>query len=648
MLANKLLGSAGEDTLYSDDVFTSYLRTGTGADTTVTTNIDMTKGYMLWTKGRSGATDHAIYDSARGVTFDLASNTTAAQTTQSTGLKAVSATGHTVGSLAKMNTSGATYVDFVFRKAPKFFDVVTYTGNGDSARNISHSLGTRAGMVLVKKTSGTSDWKVNVFIGWDYVNLALNSTNTRSQNLIGGFITASTPSIFQVVSYSGSVDQVNALGATYVAYLFAHDPSEEGIIQCGSFTATGSTVSSVTLGWEPQYILTKHATDSGGWVVSDAARGLASPSAEWGWDIGFNPQLSPNSSAAEASYGDSAWPTATGFSVKKSVAGTYVYLAIRRPNKPPTSGSQVYNSIARTGTGAAATVTGVGFAPDLVMFSARDRVGSSNTTVFDRLRGSSNFLITRGNFAERLYSSNGPNFTMDGYSLSADAQGYVANYDGAPAIDWNFKRAKGFFDIVCYTGDGTSKQMLISPSFGNVRPELVIYKSREAGRDWIVWPGVITSSNNYLVLNSNAGIATDSSVFTGNFDNGYIRVGTSPLVNNNNETYVAYVFASLAGVQYINSYVGDGTSGRVINCGFSSGARFICIKATSTTGSWWIFDSTRGILAAADPALQLNSTAAEITSADAIDPHVSGFIINQEAACSINASGVSYLVWAIA
>ena len=118
--------------------------------------------------------------------------------------------------------------------------------------------------------------------------------------------------------------------------------------------------------------------------------------------------------------------------------------------------------------------------------------------------------------------------------------------------------------------------------------------------------------------------------------------------SSNGDTFVAYLFATLAGIQYINSYVGDGTTGRVINCGFSAGARFICIKATSTTGSWWVWDSARGITSGNDPALQLNSTAAEITSADAIDPSSSGFIVNQEATCSINASGVSYLVWAIA
>ena len=129
MLASQLLSAmaTGEEKLYVDDVFSAYTRSGTGVDVTVTTGIDMTKGYMLWSKSRKSTTDHAIYDSARGVTLDLVSNSTAAQTTQSTGLKSVSATGHTIGSLAKMNTSAATYVDFVFRKAPKFFDVQTAT-----------------------------------------------------------------------------------------------------------------------------------------------------------------------------------------------------------------------------------------------------------------------------------------------------------------------------------------------------------------------------------------------------------------------------------------------------------------------------------------------------------------------------------------
>lgn len=220
----KLLSACGgEETLFSDDVFSAYLRTGTGADVTVTTGIDMTKGYMLWSKGRSGATDHAIYDSARGVTFDLVSNSTAAQTTQATGLKAVSSTGHTVGSLAKMNTSAATYVDFVFRRAPKFFGCGTYTGNGVAGRQIPHSLGVAPGMVIVKKTSGADSWYVYHRSITATKIIMLDSPVAADVFPYMWNDTEPTASAFTVGLNAG----VNASGATYVYYAFAHDTSAD-------------------------------------------------------------------------------------------------------------------------------------------------------------------------------------------------------------------------------------------------------------------------------------------------------------------------------------------------------------------------------------------------------------------------------------
>jgi len=76
------------------------------------------KGGLVWLKGRSGATDHALYDTARGATFDLVSNSTAAQTTQSTGLTAFNSNGFSLGSLAKLNTNAATYASWTFREQP--------------------------------------------------------------------------------------------------------------------------------------------------------------------------------------------------------------------------------------------------------------------------------------------------------------------------------------------------------------------------------------------------------------------------------------------------------------------------------------------------------------------------------------------------
>lgn len=55
----------------------------------------------------------------------------------------------------------------------------------------------------------------------------------------------------------------------------------------------------------------------------------------------------------------------------------------------------------------------------------------------------------------------------------------------------------------------------------------------------------------------------------------------------------------------VGSYTGNGSS-QTINCGFSNGARFFLVKRTDNTGDWWVYDSARGIVAAADPALALN------------------------------------------
>ena len=56
---------------YIEDVFSTWLYTGNGSTQTITNGIDLsTKGGLVWMKGRSGATAHALYDTARGATKD--------------------------------------------------------------------------------------------------------------------------------------------------------------------------------------------------------------------------------------------------------------------------------------------------------------------------------------------------------------------------------------------------------------------------------------------------------------------------------------------------------------------------------------------------------------------------------------------------
>lgn len=635
MLANKLMGGS-EDTLYVDDVSTSYLRTGTGADTTVTTNIDMTKGYMLWTKGRSGATDHAIYDSARGVTLDLASNTTGAQTTQSTGLKAVSATGHTVGSLDKMNTSGATYVDFVFRKAPKFFDVVTWTKGTNTNNRIPHALGSIPGCIIIKSITSSSQWFVwhRTFSNPLRNYLILNATDAVA-TAGADFWGASSPTATDF----GINDSIfGSAGEQWVAYLFAHDAGGFGltgtdnVISCGSFNYQ-TFPHTVELGYEPQWLMVKQYDGTGDWIMFDNMRGLTANSSG-----AKGTRLLANTSGAETTSDNLYYGSATGFNLNLPAYGKYIYLAIRRPNKPPTSGTEVYNGTLRPDWTLDATYDlGLnGF--DLVGGFGPRGSGGYSYAFLDRLRGQTQDLKTAS--------------TAEGVAVGMKFvnQSSISPTDGTwgptkgSAILHAFRRAPGFFDEVCYTGDATASRTVTHNL--TAIPELMIVKARSGSGNWYVW----YSPDGTAILNSTGqGYANDrttfgavptASVFT--CDNADVYD-----INASGVTYVAYLFASLPGISKVGSYTGNGTF-QTINCRFTTGARFVLIKRTDSTGDWYVWDTTRGIVADNDPHLSLNTTAAEVTDNDSVDPESSGFIVNQNAATNINVNGGSYIFLAIA
>lgn len=629
LLAGFATGS--DDKLYVDDVFCLYTRTGTGADATITTGVDMTQGYLLWSKGRSEATGHALYDSARGATYDLVSNSTAAQTTQATGLKSVSGTGYTVGSLAKINTSSSTYVDWTFRKAPKFFHAAGVTkSSGSNATVDLSSLGT-VGIVAVKRTDSTGSWYV-----WHRSLTAgklLYLEQTAAEATLGH------------ISVSGTtltlVNGVIADGA-YIVYAWAHDASADGIVQCGSFTTDGSGNATVNLGWEPQYVMLKNASFTQNWNTYDSMRGMPVGGAE--------ARLFPNSSAAEDT-SDDLDINATGFTIKNNAytaSKTVVYLAIRRPNKPPTSGTQVYNAIAHTGTGANnRAFTGVGFPPDVVMLQGRS--GTLTQAITDRLRGAGRSLVESTTGAE---VNNYPNyvsksFDMDGYT-QGDQDSLSSNVTSSTYINHFFRRAPGVFDVVCWKNNNTVDQR-VAHSLG-VPPELIITKTRNAsGFPWNTFVAGATALTQFLELNTTSAVVNTGPAFWG-------TTATSTTFGFNSTTsglsspsadMAAYLWATCPGITKVGSYTGNGST-QNIDCGFSSGARFILIKRTDSTGDWYVWDSVRGIVAANDPHLSLNSTAAEVTTDDSVDPYAAGFTVNQVAATNINVTGATYIFLAYA
>jgi hypothetical protein len=231
---------------------------------------------------------------------------------------------------------------------------------------------------------------------------------------------------------------------------------------------------------------------------------------------------------------------------------------------------------------------------------------------------------------------------MDGFLLFDDGQANWSN-SAYSYINHCFKRAPGFFDVVCDTGTGSAHT--ITHNLGVV-PELMIRKKRSAADAWIVYAN--NDNTDYLVLNTTAATVDDitmwndtsptSSVFT---------VGTNDDVNGNTATFVTYLFATLAGVSKVGSYTGTGTTLQ-IDCGFTGGARFVLIKRTDSTGDWYVWDTARGIVSGNDPYLLLNSTAAEVTNTDYVDTYSAGFELSSTAPAALNANGGTFIFLAIA
>jgi hypothetical protein len=624
-------GSA-DDTLYVDDVFSTYLYTGNGSTQTITNNIDLsTNGGMVWVKERSGTyaetRSHMVVDSARGVTVSLQTNSTAANTTQV--VTAFNTTGFSLNDDVRVNDNAGTglYASWTFRKANKFFDVQTATRASGNA-TVSFTNLTTLGMVIVKRTDSTGDWYV-----WhkDLTAGKLLYLNQTAAEATLGHITVSGTTLTLVGGTLADGD--------YVCYGFAHDTGTDGIIQCGSYAGTGVSGLSVTLGWEPQYLLIKNITTAGeAWGIHDSMRGMPTEDAS-------GVTLWANSASAEGASARGVGATATGFKVNSTnpelnaSSTTYIYLAIRRPNKPPTSGTEVFSPVGYTGTGVTGLTVNAGMVTDLAIITNRGAGGGYERNVADRLRGASQMLYTRLTNAEATATTRINAFDlMNGVKVGTDSD---VNASSGSQIGWLFRRAPGVFDVVCYTGTGSAHT-----EAHNLQavPELIIVKKRSGGtlRNWAVYNKDLTTGyalqfNQTAAQFSQTGYWNSTTPSAATF-----TVGTDGDTNESTATFVAYLFATKAGISKVGSYTGNGSS-QTINCGFAAGARFILIKRTDSTGDWFLWDSTRGIVAGNDPHLSLNSTAAEVTTDDSIDPDNSGFIVNQDAATNINVTSATYI-----
>ena len=633
-------GSAGG---YVDDVFSTYLWKGNGGDRDIVNGVDLDgEGGMVWIKSREdtsgGATAHLLQDTERGVTKWLSSDSPNQQATATNLITAFNSNGFSLGGGSYWaNENQVDYTSWTFRKARSFFDVVTYTGDDVQGREIPHNLGVAPGMIIVKRLTGGDNWQVfhkdlsNPLAKRLYLNSELAEQNQSSPPQ---FPAMPTDSVFTV----GKDASMNDSTQEYVAYLFAHDDSDEGMIQCGSYTGTGAAGNEIDLGWEPQMVMIKGSSHDGGWNIFDSMRGVVTN--------GNDPYLSADTSLKSFENKLIRF-TATGFSFEDGWSETnmssrnYIYMAIRRPNKPAGEfeAEELFNTVSGRDDGKSPSFE-LGFPADMAIQKAINGSADGHY-IFSRPTGDK-FMFTDASSEESAGSNIAWDY-MDGVLDYFDSDEYNA---------WGWRRAHGFFDVVPYEGDGQAGREV--PHSLGVAPEMMWIKVRDRSNPWPVYNKDL-GNNAVLYLNTNAKVDTSDRWYYTTPTESVFTLHSDVDVNRGSSPYIAYLFASVPGICDIGTYTGNGPNGTTqdIDCGFTNGARFVLIKRTDGTGNWMYFDVLRGGggVNLGFP-LALNTTDAQLTTGSYAYVIPSGFRVNTYSVngdeWNTNLDGAEYIYMAIA
>jgi hypothetical protein len=619
-----------------ENIFSIDLYTGNSGTQTITNGIDISgEGGLVWIKSRSDANHHQLYDTVRGVGKPIYSSLNNSEGTN-TNFASFTSSGFTLGYTSANGgvngNSSDTYVAYTFRKAPKFFDVVSWSGNNVDGRTISHNLGATPGFIMVKLYAGegTENWICFHRSLTSNHTLYLNTTAAQSNT---GFITNVTSTGFDVDNTVG----VNATGRSYIAYIFGHDTSSDGMIQCGTFASDGSGNydGSTALGFEPQWFMWKSYSATDNWPMIDSMRGYNRSL----WDVVY----ADASNAGSPINSDRSNPTPQGFIFRNGQLMTnqnYLYMAIRKGRMAtPTSSSNVFGINAFTAGSSTSTIYDLGIKHDMVIASGR--AGSGVTTVDKRIQSRITGMGVVGKNAQQLVTTG--NSTENGRSdfVQAASSNNAVQLDSSIITDtflttgifWAWSNAKGFFDSVTYTGNESSGRQ-IAHNLG-ATPEMIWIKELGGTSNWVVYHKGLnggTDPYNYVLTGLNNGYdeAYNTAYFGAAPTSTTFTIGNNQASNENSINHVAFLFASATGVSKVGSFSHSNGSSTDVDCGFSSGSKFVLVKDRdqgSDSGDWYVWDSTRGIVSGNDPYTLLNSDAAEVTNTDYIDTLSSGFQI---------------------
>lgn len=326
--------------------FTANLHTGNGSTQTIT-GLNF-KPDLVWAKTRVAANSHKLYDSVRGVSKALYSNSTTAEANDSPyGVTSFNSDGFSlnddsIGDYGVNGGSGGTYsgtppnyvtwnwlgsnttvsntsgsiTSTVSVNTTSGFSIVSYTGTATAGATVGHGLGAVPKMLIIKQRNANSNWIVYHVSTGNTGDLKLQATSAFGIDINDWNNTTPTSSVFTLGN--GTPNQAG----TMIAYCFAE---VKGFSKFGSYTGNGSTDGTfIYTGFKPAFIMTKsYSGYTGYWTNFDSTR---SPT-----NTGSTAALWPNASDAEGPYpldilSNGFKIRTTSATLNQSAAG-YIYMA---------------------------------------------------------------------------------------------------------------------------------------------------------------------------------------------------------------------------------------------------------------------------------------------------------------------------------
>ncbi len=330
-------------------------------------------------------------------------------------------------------------------------------------------------------------------------------------------------------------------------------------------------------------------------IVSMHGASSTAMTANFGQDSSFAGNKTSQGNADGNGIGDFYYTPPTG----------YLALCTQNLPEPTVVPSEHFDVRLRTGTGVEATVSDLGFQPDLLWTKTRSNIVNHNLHSTLMAQNYS-FLQTNSTAAE--------NSTATTYYMTPTSTGYTVgtgdniNQVSYTFVDWLWKangagvsntngsitstvsaNVDAGFSIVSYTGNGTSGATV---GHGlSKAPEIIHIRERNNVDNWMCYNHTIGNTK-YMHLNSTIGAGTYNVWNNTSPTTSVFSLANFGSVNTSSDTYIAYAFHSVEGYSKVGSYTGNGsTDGTFVHCGFRPA--YVLVKRTDAAHSWRMFDSKR-------------------------------------------------------